>query len=56
MAIGMSYRPLSDMEGNGVYFEREEDILDVPPLICEYSGLRSVAAYIDEEEHFVGHS
>lgn len=56
MAIGMSYRPLSDMESNGVYFEREEDILDVPPLICEYSGLRSVAAYIDEEEHFVGHS
>ena len=56
MAIGMSYRPLSDMESNGVYFERFDDLLDAPPLICEYSGLPNVAVYADEEDYIVGHS
>lgn len=55
MAIGMSYRPLADMESNGVYFDRKEDLVDVPPSICEYSGLLSVASY-DEDDYAVGHS
>ena len=56
MATGMSYRPLSDMESNGVYFDRAEDLLDSPPAICEYSGLPSVASYVDDDEYVVGHS
>lgn len=54
MGKGMSYRPLSDMESNGVYFERELE--EIPPLICEYSGLPSVESYMDEEEYVIGHS
>lgn len=45
MATGMCYRPLSDMESNGVYFDRAEDLLDALPQLCEYSGLPSVASY-----------
>lgn len=56
MATSMSYRPLSDMESNGVYFERQDDILDIPPSLCEYSGLPSVQSYMDEEEYVIGHS
>jgi hypothetical protein len=44
------------MESNGVYFQRDEDLIDVPPLICEYSGLPSVQSYMNEEEYAVGHS
>ena len=52
MKVGMSYRPLADMESNGVYFDREETIEVVvsPALICEYSGLPSVESYVNDEE------
>lgn len=56
MYKGMSYRPLSDMESNGVYFETIEDLKDTPPKICEYSGLPSVESYLEEDEYVVGHS
>jgi len=55
----MSYRPLADMESNGVYFD-EKDLLLVgdDSLFCNYSGLPSVKSYEnDEDEEFsVGHS
>lgn len=54
MKQGIAYRPLADMETNGIYFERDE------VEICEYSGLPSVKSYEKEEEkeeeHVVGHS
>lgn len=43
---GISYRPLSDMESNGVYFEFIETKEDVKVEICEYSGLPSVESYM----------
>jgi hypothetical protein len=42
--IGMSYRPLADMESNGVYFDRPED---QEIEICQYSGLPSVKSYTE---------
>ena len=59
MKQGMLYRPLSDMESNGVYFEREE-----PPMekgkgedtTCHYSGLPSVMSYQEEDDYHMGHS
>ncbi len=46
--IGMAYRPLADMESNGVYFDRPEDqeVFE----ICQYSGLPSVKSYDSSNE------
>lgn len=54
----MSHRPLSDMESNGVYFDRDELLLvGDESLLCHYSGLPSVSSYeTDEPEVFLGHS
>lgn len=43
----MGYRPLADMEGNGVYFEDENSLYLVgdESLFCYYSGLPAVSAY-----------
>jgi hypothetical protein len=51
--IGMMYRPLSDMESNGVYFEREEET-QMEESLYHYSGLPSVESY--EEDYHIGHS
>lgn len=59
---GISYRPLSDMETNGVYFDENE--LPFEESRCQYSGLPSVKSYAEEkkveeekeEEYFIGHS
>lgn len=57
MKEGIAYRPLSDMESNGVYFERlEEQPVTKETEICEYSGLPSVKSYQDEEIIQLGHS
>jgi len=56
---GIAYRPLSDMESNGVYFDTDELLLVGDESICQYSGLPSLATYIkEEEEEYVvsGHS
>ena len=56
---GMSYRPLSDMESNGVYFDRDELLLLGDESFCAYSGLPSVESYMETEEEpevFLGHS
>ncbi len=50
MKEGIAYRPLADMETNGVYFEREEHIETIEVTIseediCQYSGLRSLSFY-----------
>ena len=58
MSTGMSHRPISDMDINGVYFD-ENDLLLIgdESLFCNYSGLPSVKAYEeDEPELFQGHS
>lgn len=43
---GISYRPLSDMESNGVYFDKDELLLVGDESMCQYSGLPSVESYI----------
>jgi hypothetical protein len=53
---GQSYRPLSDMESNGVYFDLDELLLLGDDSICQYSGLPSVLSYIEEEDVVIGHS
>ncbi len=45
MKEGIAYRPLSDMESNGVYFERDEVIVVDEEDVCQYSGLPSVKSY-----------
>lgn len=40
--VGIQYRPLSDMESNGVYFETDEDVT------CHYSGLPALSVYMEE--------
>lgn len=45
---GISYRPLSDMESNGVYFDKDELLLMGDDSLCQYSGLPSVQSYITE--------
>lgn len=51
---GITNRPLSDMESNGVYFNREEerDIQktieeEIEVSICYYSGLPSLESYTE---------
>jgi len=56
---GIAYRPLSDMENNGVYFDIDELVLLGDESICQYSGLPSVRAYEkneEDEEVVLGHS
>jgi len=58
---GISYRPLSDMHTDGVYFDRDELLLVGDDSLCNYSGLPSVKSYdnsneSEEEIFFQGHS
>ena len=57
MKEGMSHRPLTDMESNGVYFDIDELLLVGDESICQYTGLPSVSTYMEEHEHVaIGHS
>lgn len=56
MKEGIGHRPLSDMESNGVYFDKDELLLLGDESMCQYSGLPSVVSYITEEEIYQGHS
>ena len=56
---GISYRPLSDMHSDGVYFDKDELLLIADESLCQYSGLPSVQSYVEEErdeEVVIGHS
>lgn len=56
---GISYRPLSDMHSDGVYFDKDESLLLGDESMCQYSGLPSVSSYVEdekEEEFLIGHS
>jgi hypothetical protein len=54
---GISYRPLSDMETNGVYFDKDEMLMVGDESLCQYSGLPSVSSYEEvDEEVVIGHS
>lgn len=56
---GISYRPLSDMHSDGVYFDKDELLVLGDESLCQYSGLPSVISYseVEEEQEFViGHS
>lgn len=55
MKEGIAYRPLSDMEMNGVYFDKDELLLVGDDSLCQYSGLPSVSSYVEEDkEVFMG--
>ncbi len=58
MKIGITNRPLADMETNGVYFDKDELLLVGDDSLCQYSGLPSVKSYEEkeEEEYVMGHS
>ena len=57
MKEGMSYRPLADMESNGVYFDIDELLLVGDESICQYTGLPSVKTYVEDNNHVeIGHS
>lgn len=47
---GISYRPLSDMHTDGVYFDKDELLLLGDESLCQYSGLSSVQSYVEEEK------
>jgi len=52
-------RTISDMETDGVYFPKEvKEQLERKreELTCEYSGLRSVISYLEENDFHNGHS
>jgi hypothetical protein len=52
-------RTISDMETDGVYFPDEvknELKKKKDEMTCEYSGLRSVMSYLEEDEYHNGHS
>jgi hypothetical protein len=55
---GISYRPLSDMHSDGVYFDKDELLVLGDESLCQYSGLPSVQSYVkeEEEEMVIGHS
>lgn len=58
MKESILYRPLADMETDGVYFSEEVKLeLEKRKVdsVCEYSGLPSVLTYMEEEYH-QGHS
>ena len=56
----MAYRPLADMESNGVYFDEEYEKTILENNLCQYSGLPSVSSYLENEEEkdeiILGHS
>lgn len=50
---------IADMETDGVYFPTEiKQQLETKrkEMSCEYSGLASVASYLNEDEYYSGHS
>jgi hypothetical protein len=47
---GISYRPLSDMHTDGVYFDKDELLQLGDESLCQYSGLPSVQSYVEEEK------
>lgn len=52
-------RTIADMESDGVYFPKEvknELKKKRDEMTCEYSGLRSVISYLQEDEFYNGHS
>ena len=55
---GISYRPLSDMHSDGVYFDMDELLLVADDSLCAYSGLPSVSSYDEQpvEEPLIGHA
>ena len=56
---GISYRPLSDMHSDGVYFDKDELLVVGDESLCQYSGLPSVISYVEvdeEQELVIGHS
>lgn len=55
---GISFRPLSDMHTDGVYFDKDELLVLGDESLCQYSGLPSVLSYVKEEEEdvVIGHS
>jgi hypothetical protein len=58
LMTGISYRPLSDMHSDGVYFDKDELLILGDESMCQYSGLPSVQSYVKEEEEevVIGHS
>lgn len=46
---GITNRPISDMESNGVYFDKEEKTIgeEQEVSICYYSGLPSLESYTE---------
>ena len=58
--MGMAYRPLADMESNGVYFDEEYEKTILENTLCQYSGLPSISSYLENEEEkdeiILGHS
>lgn len=59
MKESILYRPMADMETDGVYFSEEvKKELDKRKVesICEYSGLPSVLSYVEEMDYHQGHS
>ena len=51
---GIAYRPLSDMESDGVYFDKDELLLLGDESLCQYSGLPSVSSYVEDEDYIMG--
>lgn len=51
---GIAYRPLSDMESDGVYFDRDELLLLGDESLCQYSGLPSVSSYVEDGDTILG--
>lgn len=49
MKQGIAYRPLADMETNGVYFDKDDMIEVIELEICQYSGLPSISNYEDKK-------
>jgi len=58
--MGMAYRPLADMESNGVYFDEEYEKTILENNLCQYSGLPSISSYLENKEEkdeiILGHS
>jgi len=52
-------KTIADMESDGVYFPKEIKIelkKKREEMMCEYSGLRSVKSYLEEDDFYNGHS
>lgn len=50
MKPGIAYRPLADMETNGVYFDRDDVLVLEDEEICQYSGLPAPSTYEKQED------